>query len=661
MKRIMNPIRKDRRRRILWVLEFIVTVILLSRLAATTTEYKTEYKKMGSVAEAFSDCSKKTYFYKVIFVASNSKQFSFNLQSSTPVNTFIKIPSSAPIGLFGEYTPGSTCFIAGDLNGANRKLILMFQTAPSDFGNACKIHRIFTTTNLVPCPAETNPIADIFEFTEGLGTMNNFLKFKDKKVKKPSKTISYFVTIQSQTQVVMTEKIMEMLLMHPVIEFERSYDIATISYEMIKKIKSHLAFNSFAKEIIPRNLIGRLVRNGLPGYFLGRFPEGGGANDQEVLQYLDEWESSETTRSIAMNAYLASPEKLVLGETHKLLMDSQGYLVSSTPFVEFMRLQFEFRLVRTGNSQIELSVYEGVNFMGKVTYNSLVTSKFLYVAVMIGHGIIHYDGDENAVSRLLVTTIFSQNQQRESAQFRKDLTSRNIGTISVGYTFDNKQRHTSVTYQSPQGNSINEIGFRVTQLGYTKGSFPSVGFTKNNQNPGCKNKCLIEGFRDRSCILNELLSSNNKEETLDCSSNIFGSGWGPSVYTPMLEACRFRILVNHCIVPHSGVGIVNLVQGESHPLRYNTFKESEYNSLNPIQKRFYSEYTEPLSGVKYLASCPEQCMNPFNLTFIGETCNDKLECLTCSDNIPSTDGECPDLCALNSQCKHTLSIRNQIN
>ena len=552
----------------------------------------------------FSLCDTRAHFYKVVLDNSAANPISFNLQSITPVNTYIKVPPTAPTGLFGEYIPGSNCFMPADRTGANQRLIIIVRVGYAGPSKFCKLLKIFTTSNLVACSGTTTPWTTVLQFSDGSDGINDFKTIVPDNSLRDDDVIPFYIAIEGLADGVFEEQFFDAMVMEPI---DSSSSIVTLGYNpnYIKKVNDDFGLNSFSKKIQPVNYIPRLIREALPGYFLGLYPDGSGDHDDQVLQFVEQWAVDKHPSSILINAYIKNSDQMVSGQVHKLFVVSKGWKTASLANALLEDLNFEFRIRRFSVNQIQTTVFRGSTYIGFVNFNSFSTTNFLYIGLVIGHGIVHFQGASQARPRLQISIVYHQIGQKVAGYLNIDLPIADTETIYTKSGANSPLRYTSIRYESPSGNAVNTVGLRIAQVSYGEGVFPSTIFGDAPDKAGCENRCMIEAFRKWRCYMPILLNTAS-DGPLSCARSASEYYVSVSVAT-MLAACKVPSFADKCATPKPGY-TVNLDTVYSHPYGPNHFLVTEYNEMRADDKVFYKEYTDSSSGVLYLVRCPQECI-----------------------------------------------------
>ena len=484
-------------------------------------------------------------------------------------------------------------------------------------GNSCKVERFLTNKGLIPFDCTTTTEVNLFStltFTAGTDTTDHlgFTSITYDENRKFDKTVPLMMRAFGMSLTQIDDRVIEMLLIEPFVEADVKNSIIKFYRNMNDAITASYTHNRDPKPIDPLKHVTRMIKDNLPGYFLGSAQEADPKEDEGTFQYVEDWGSSQKAKSIHILMYFSNPEQFVDNQLHQLTVLSDGFRVNS---IESNTLLFIYMtiLIKRKTDNLEIQVW---NEMGHSILSGTVTgvdfSKYLYMGFTIGQGILFYISDTLAFSRLELTASFYQSGGLK--QYMHKSIPKPPGPLNQLFKTDDltdptgqcTRRWTSVKYFNPQGNDYNKIGVRVFQLVYGIGAYP---FHLIAENPlaAIYERCFWQGFNNNKCLgMALLLDSSEAQVTVLHDSSSHAS----EVSNPMmLTGCRVPLTQLDCVIPKDGY-IVNLDPDQTSPIYRNLISETDYSNLKQEHKDFFVEYlVDPGNpdSQKFLLSCPYEC------------------------------------------------------
>ena len=404
-------------------------------------------------------------------------------------------------------------------------------------------------------------------------------------------------------------RVVEMLLLEPFIRADVSKSVMKFERKMNDEITLSSNLNPSTTPINTLNHVRRMIKDSLPGYFLGRTLKTDPLQNEGTLQYVEVWGALQKVRSSHVLMYFSNPERLVDNQVHKLIVITKGFKTNPTESDTLLALSMEVQIKRVNNN-LEFEVYSnGGSLILQSTLTGVDFNKFLYMGLTTGQGILFYKSDHEVVSRLELTVSFYQSGHLKEYFHRSvQMPPFNLNKIfktadPAGQTI---RRWTSVNYLSPQGNDHNEIGVRVFQLVYGIGAYPFHLIAENDLRANYE-RCFWQGFKDNQCLGMALLldSSEPQVNVLHQAASDLKTVTDPQ----MLSGCRVPLDEKNCIIPKNGY-IVNLDTDQTTPLSKNLLSAADYSNSKQEHRDFFAEYlVDPgnPNSQKFLLSCPYEC------------------------------------------------------
>ena len=539
----------------------------------------------------------------------------FGLEGGGPLAEFLAVEGSTDKA-YARYGLGDTCYTHSNLETTNNNILLSLILGRAGDNGECKIIGILTNRGLEKCssadPSTTIDIWEVINFSGGKSDHSSFSSIdasgfgiRVAKAYKPSLTvINDLGPVEN-----LSEELVEMVVVEPLIDEERKEWPSLFNYKKKNYFNQLTKFNSFAEKINFEHFIPRLVRDDLPGFFLGKY-EGSDPSDRGDLQ-LNAQRNPSSSQGLIIEFYLSRPESIESGEEYRVNLIFKGFAAKKEQIdFTFFELDYEVRITREG-TRLKFKVFRD----GEASEISQLTEfyedtngpaeNYLYCSLTLGTGVLYYKDEENVRAKAYETlTLFrpGRSTKRKHHTRQLDLQVETIrGSTKRDDQITNVYIKASLTTNPPE--RINKAGIRVTALTQTLGIYPAFLVSSRNTQTQFPN-CFFNLYRYKGCLSIAIVSGPGDHEvkfTLGKSHSLAES------YNKKETNCKIFPFKSSCVIPEKGY-ISNLEYGLTSRVTSNK---------NPIKLKFYEEMTVEIKstvveflsnlGTKYLVSCPHSC------------------------------------------------------
>ena len=606
-----NMVKEDRSKK----LELLTCLLFLSRISQQSTKFKFDYMTAEETTSLTCPNAADLTFYKILY--DNSVNPTLLIKTTNVVTPplptgaqgFVTISTGPPvITKYALYDHGSNCYTFANPTTDNRVVVLIFVLIKTGT-NSCKVEKFLTNAGLMPSACNAgNDIMAAFQFTGGGASHLDFKSIKYSvprkfKYSKPLLMRAFGMTLNQ-----IDSRVVEMMLLEPFVEAHVGDTVMLYNRAINNDITENYNDNSPAQPIKTRNYIDRVIKDTLPGYFLGRAQSTDPVQTEGALQFIHDWGDLQQSRSVHILTYFSNPDQFVHNEVHKMVVASQGFKHNPSQANTLFGLALEVVFKRVTND-IEFEIKSAGQSVFTATLTGPDFNKYLYMGFTAGQGILFYTSETQVVTQIVFTISFYQSGGLKQYFHQSvPMAPANINTIFKTDTPADQThvRWTSVSYQNPKGNDHNKIGIRVFQLVYGVGAYPFHLIASNTLDAQYE-RCFWQAYQDNKCIGMALLADSSEAQVTVL--HLFSSSLKTVTDPNMLAGCRVPYNEKNCLTPKSGY-IVNLDPSQTSSIQNNLISAVGYSNLRQDQKNFFAEYlVDPgnPNSQKYLLSCPFDC------------------------------------------------------
>ena len=575
----------------------IITIIALIRLTYTSQQtYGVNLNK--TPADLTLDCSSSTttYLYAMRLKKYSNQLVSFQLSSQTAFQDYFPDSGGVSNHEYSSFTPGGSCFYHQEAaRGGLYPMFILVIGASGASPPDCKVHRIITNQVIEPCATSPAPatLIDIFQVFElktlggGAGTVGGFRRVvKDQNFAHESFLPVYGTFWGMPSSGNIDPRTVELTVLRS-LHSSNVEPVAMIDYSLAE-LNEFLQFNTFATKVNYGQVMARIIRDDLPGYYLD--PNLGHETD--------------SSRSLERFCYLARD---VSTGTHTELY-IPNYFKYNTGGATPKRRTFIFTIeIKRASNQLEFRVRDDQGApIPDLDINHAYSggSNYIYFTFTYGGAIRSFEVGEATRSVYFRTLHVFEVGKPVSRTF-----SRREADTPRSDTQPYKSDYTSVSWMkveliAPSGVSQNLPGFRVLSLDRTDGIYPPFLITTAMNMPEYP-RCYFDGFWKGTCFGMAILKDSGEVEAgsfLGPQNAVFLMSGDPG----MKERCRVGFNQGQCMSPKPGF-VVNLDVTRQLPLRNNgALSAAEYAGLDPELKVLVQEFVSN-TGAKYYASCHSSC------------------------------------------------------
>ena len=526
-----------------------------------------------------------------------------NDYDSVPPDTqFIDNPDNPGNKLYGMFQLGSKCLAHKKLDSINSVLFVMLVLAQEGTDDICKVERVVTNTELVPCSTytTTQPLWEIFTF-KGAPTPSHssFTKVVIQNDFIFERFYRQNFHIQDIPLSGINDQLVDMALMSAFRAAYVKYPVSTYSSFPTNVLNQHLSSNPFASELKPSKMFERYTKDNLPGYYLEKY-SGAGDDTHKYLQMFLET-IYDRPDCLHLFLYMSHPASFTIGATHTIHILAKGY---STPLKTSALSDYDYKIQITRTAtEMKFQVVRGsTNTPSLINLPYTGSTDFIYFGFTVGEAVLFHIDAKNVKAKFYETlTVFQTSTKLIDTQtYTKNA---HIDSIMPEKETQLSWRWTKVEYEPDSLITSNEAGFRVYDLVYGKGIYPAY-LISNRDHPDGVPECLFLGYGSKFCLAMPHLLTPTQEQTKK------GMRTGRLTYTLGKNdrgavMCKVPSYGRMCLIPKPG-HIVNLEQTRRTRFYYRIDTIENYNALPQEDKDFFYEFTNS-AGTKYLISCPSSC------------------------------------------------------
>ena len=409
------------------------------------------------------------------------------------------------------------------------------------------------------------------------------------------------------------ERIVEMSSCHSLTSVEEDISTRRWTYQYMGVIKQTLSLNTFAHEIKPSTFVPRLIRDDLPGYYLGVYSPGA-QNHDAYFQKVERSKDS-ITRSMNIQLYMSTPDSFTVGKEHTIEITSKPYQTDAEHPGLVIEYHYLIKITRTTTSMVFKYFRGPSTLVGSLTLNypsGGTGNKFVYFSLTVGHGMLFFKDSTTFRARRYQTLHVYQPgtgvKLRDHQTLDEDMTEKEM-------RFDENERPTTevwakVEFKPAPGITNNEAFIRVYISGVTNGVYPSFLISSRAVDPATR--CYFEAYHENSCVSLGILVDADETQApkgLWFAKLLFNP---PETYN-LKETCKVLFDPRRCLIPKPGyiTNLENKIKTAFYPGSYTI---SDYENLREEVKKTMRVYTNNV-GTKYLVTCPISC-NPYSSSFL---------------------------------------------
>ena len=544
-------------------------------------------------------------------------RIAFNLadySSNPPEREFITKDSDGQ-KRYGEFNLGSTCYMHANYNAENIHpfFAVVMQRRTNVAGTKhCKIVKLITSKGFEACSGATRDLWSELvkpEWRPGTATIDGFNRLKMETENQISSFLGKVYTLENFALSDIDDQIMEMMVLGG-LENPNIYDpILQVDYTIFTSINANLDKNSFATEINPANMVPRLVRDNIPGYYLEPYTSGGSDETEKYAQI--RFRDGDATGSVSVHTefYIEKPNLILTGETHSVTVVYKSWVASSSSADKKLKeSEYKISVSRVGvNLNFKVYQVDGGTDTQRITLDyadSGSNTGYLYFSLTVGRGVLYYIDATNvrvkAYETLNVCRV-GESRGQASSNYQEDSTLDSLYKITSSET---GERYGRVEFKPTAPLASNKAGFRLLVFSQAQGVVPGFlvsSFTNEPTRP----RCYFDAYGPNQCISLALLSgpgeaqaplvrSQHKVEPLSSSSD-----------SNIKTNCKVALSKTYCLIPKPGF-VTNLETWKKISIYKRLLPVAEYEALTADEKKQAAEYQNNV-GTKYFASCDYSC------------------------------------------------------
>ena len=544
-------------------------------------------------------------------VGSNGKKVSFNLQQYSTAQSEAEYIQRDDGGFaYARFNLGTYCYMHKDHETKNVYPLVTLIMTKSGSGKNCKVIGLITNTGLEPCGTEeTDDLWKVLTPNKGSNDHTDFSELvrDDQKVYWRFHTTLITIKDPGSLDQTFSDQLLQMILTHGLEAAGNGDWVGLFNYDKAGKINNNLGRNPFAHRITPSKLIPRIIRDDLPGYYLGIY-SGPGDEVEKFIQKSVGRSTDSHNRAYHFEFYVPKPSEILAGETYSLHLLSKGFsgYFNRLDF-RYPEYVYEVRITRE-TGKLRFKIFRGTTEVTQLEEVYLDSdgpaTNYIYFAFTVGSGIIYYKDETNVRYKTYETlTLFKVggSTKRKHYQFEGD-------DVEDRYFIkSNSQVRTiylKAELKASSGITENKPGFRAIMIAGTIGMYPAfLVASRDTQNDFPL--CYFTLYRLKGCLSMAKLAGPDDdwtESSIDTwKSEVVtlkqtsGMGWG----------CKAPIHSKGCAIQKPGY-IINLESKLYSRLPSKEMKLDSYDALSQEVKDYGVEFTNNL-GTRYIVACPYSC------------------------------------------------------
>ena len=584
-------------------------ILLLSSRLTIQSNSKFEITVTDTYAKSLIDCSDttKTNIYTVRLKNKAANPLSLNLvdyqaAGATAPTECIKDVENPAQNKYALYEPGSKCYMFPNPTENHVFPFVALVLESSGTSTFCKVKYIITEIDIVPCTGITEDIWNTFDLTGSNSDMTSFSHIRLLGTFNSLKLHPNNVQVKYLPLPNIPEHVIEMLLVQAQFDMTKTTGqeyLTRIESAQTEEINQNLAANPSEKEIRLSKMIPRMIRNDLPGYFLG-VSSGPSDDPEKYVQWVDTM-TERRPYSLQIVMYLANPGSLTLNKQHTISIVSKAHIFNSLA-AKLADLTYSIKVTRT-SSTIEFQAYRGAVTSALVSLPYIASdSNYVYLGFTIGHGYLYFTDTQNVKSKTY-ETLFVFYSGTILSDVKTSTKTENIDALfSTKFWSETNKRWTKVEFLPDSGVITNEGGLRVYSISLGRGIYPAL-LVSSRAVSAQYTKCFYAGYNSETCFAMAMLIGPDDPQADQVVENDIVKTVSNSDF---MSKCKVPFNQNTCLIPKSGY-ILNMDMTNKKTKDFGKIGEAAYyDSLSQESKDFLREFVNNV-GTKYLVSCPWSC------------------------------------------------------
>ena len=596
-----KPINKNFRRRLL--------LLLIAKNIAL--EAKTLYRIRAPVSLAATqlDCHNPEELHLYSFRVHEANGIPVSLSISHPIidpkHKYITDRNKHKI--YGMYEVGDKCYIHKERTGKNSRALMILVIEKDKMGgnNKCKVTKIISNLVVEPCPPPPNyqKFYEILQF-DGSSTPESFLQIKIDDNFLDSKFAQSYQVITGLAAEDIDERIVEMVLLGQMKSTELLQPIAAFEYEPMELANNYRSLNTneMVTEILPKDIIPRMVVDDLPGYFLGVKSEGPSDISRSARKVIRLYH--EHFSGVHVELYIAKPSLLLKNVDYSIELRSIPYKVTGLGVLELGKLFYTIKLIRKDEA-ITFRVERGILQVGPldIKFPYLGGAEYIYFSFTVSGGALYFDNANSIQAKyheVLNVYQVGKTALRSHATFE---TSTTLSSLLKEDSHLEGHRWAQVDYKPPARVKSNYIGVRVLVLTKCQGAYPPFLVTDENDDEKFP-RCYFKAYDKQNCLAMAYLSGPGEKQSPSYRIH-YGKMALTEKATEGKKICSTMLDFDRCLSVLPG----NIMSLESHlkgPIPFGRSSLEEYDALKQVDKNRMVEFRNN-KGTRYLVTCPYSC------------------------------------------------------
>ena len=479
----------------------------------------------------------------------------------------------------------------------------------------CQVTKIITNKGLEACSGPSRDLWTLIKPEFGDGNIGNFGRFKIESENDYTNFAGRVYTLKDSGVSGLDERLVEMMLLGALEDPDSVNNrVFNVDYKIIREINKNYALNSaFATKIDPSKLVPRIVKDDLPGYFLGVYTPGGSDETEKSAQmyFLG---VQRDLKSLHTEFYLEKPSAILAAETHSVVITYKNWAQKASHELKLKEFQYKISISRISGN-LKFVVYEvvGASETQSLTLNypdNGSNTGYLYFSFTIGRGILYYIDAQNVRSKAHETLhVFRVGESRARAHRSYEETLLLSALYQTAST-ESKTRYCKIELKPDAPVTTNKVGVRVVGVSTSRAVYPAF-LVSSVTNLADFPRCYFDGYKKGQCFSLAFLAGPSEADMPTVRSN--KDAKKISAGSELRVNCRVALSATNCLIPKSGF-MTNLEVNRKVAVYKRLLSEVEFDAHSVEQRKMVVEFQSNL-GTRYFVSCDYSCKIEIFLNF----------------------------------------------
>ena len=251
---------------------------------------------------------------------------------------------------YALYSIGNTCYQFKD-RFARNSVVLVTLLLTKSATSGCQVSGIISNTDIESCTGSTTNILSLLSFSGEGSSTSSFSSITYNPSSKITYHSPFLMKFDNFRTTDLNQDVVDMILVEPFVEADVEKSPMIYNKDLMDLFNKGFSTgqNPSAKVITLQNYLPRLVKDNLPGYFLGRATPADPTTDESILQRVDYWGKEGNPITLHILCYIEKPSLIVHGSTHKLTSSFLPFTTEAGQSTSLLPMTMEMVLIRQNN------------------------------------------------------------------------------------------------------------------------------------------------------------------------------------------------------------------------------------------------------------------------------------------------------------------------